>query len=303
MEKNSLMDLFDKEDQKELQTNGKILIFDAHNLAYRTLFSAIYTNPEDNDKFYFWRHMFMNSLFNSIKQFKPSKVIMAYDSKPSWRYKIYSEYKANRKEARDKAVVDFEKFFPIFNQFTDQIKNTFTKLYIMEVPNCEADDIIAVLCKETFKNDDIIIISSDSDMNQLLTDKVKIYDPMKKKMIECINPQQDLLIKIITGDKTDNIPSIKKKVGVITAEKILNAGLDNFLQESEEIKSNFIRNKTLIDLNYIPSEIRKNIINKYIEYQLAEIQSKKIIDFFVQNKLMKLMESWETFSSDIKSLE
>lgn len=294
MEKNSLMDLFDKDDQQIMEIKkNPILLIDAHNLAYRTLFAAIFTNPEDNDKFYFWKHMFMNSLFNSILQFKPKKVIMAYDTKPTWRYSIYSEYKANRKEARDKAVVNFDKFFPIFNEFTAQIKEVFSKIYTLNIEKCEGDDIISVLSKNTFKTEEVIIISSDSDMHQLITQNIKQYDPMKKKMVDCLNPQKELDIKIITGDKGDNIPPIKKKVGLITAEKILNNGLDNYLKESEEIKANYIRNKTLIDLNYIPKEIQENIINSYNNYQLKNMESKKILDFFVQNKLMKLMQSWE----------
>lgn len=126
---------------------------------------------------------------------------------------------------------------------------------------------------------------------------------MKKKMVDCLNPQKELDIKIITGDKGDNIPPIKKKVGLVTAEKILNNGLDNYLKESEEIKANYIRNKTLIDLNYIPKEIQENIINSYNNYQLKNMESKKILDFFVQNKLMKLMQSWECYSDTIKGLE
>jgi len=303
MMKNSLSDLFENaEDLIERQKNP-ILLIDAHNLAYRTLFSAIFTNPEDNEKFFFWKHMFMNSLFNSILQFKPRKVIMAYDTKPTWRYSVYSDYKANRKEARDKAVVDFNKFFPIFNEFTAQIKDVFSTIYILNVNRCEGDDIMATLCKQTFKNDEVVIISSDGDMNQLINQNIKQYDPIKRKIVECLNPQKELDIKVIKGDKGDNIPPIKKKVGVITAEKILNNGLDNFLKESEEIKANYIRNKTLIDLNYIPLEIQKNIINSYNAYQIKNMESKKILDFFVQNRLMKLMQSWECYSDTIKSLE
>jgi 5'-3' exonuclease len=227
---------------------------------------------------------------------------MAYDTKPSWRYSIYSDYKANRKEARDKAVVDFDKFFPIFNEFTNQIKEVFSTIYILNVDRCEADDIMAILCKQTFKNDQVVIISSDGDMNQLINQNIKQYDPIRKKLVECINPQRELDIKVITGDKGDNIPPIKKKVGVVTAEKILNNGLDNFLKESDEIKANYIRNKTLIDLNYIPSEIQENIINSYNNYPLKNMESNKILNFFVQNKLMKLMQSWEVFSDNIKSL-
>lgn len=303
MEKNRLIDLFSEDNQKEeSRISGKILIFDAHNLAYRTLFSAIFTNQEDNNKFYFWRYLFLNSLFTTIQEFNPNKVILAYDSKPSWRYKVYSDYKANRKEARERTIIDFDKFFPIFDVFREQIKNTFTKIYTLNVENSEADDIIAILCRDVFKDDDCVIISSDSDINQLITSRIRQYDPIKKKFVECINPKKNLDIKILTGDKSDNIPPVKKKIGIVTAEKILNNGLDVFLKESDEIKSNYIRNKTLIDLDFIPLEIKKNIINTYNNYQLHEMESNKVLNFFIENKLIKILQQWDHFSSIIKGL-
>jgi 5'-3' exonuclease len=173
---------------------------------------------------------------------------------------------------------------------------------MLSVERCEADDIIATLCKETFKNEEVIIISSDGDMNQLINKNIQQYDPMKRKLVECLNPQIELDIKILTGDKSDNIPPIRKKVGVVTATKILDSGLNNFLKESEEIKSNYIRNKTLIDLNYIPQEIKNNIINSYNQYQIKPMESKKILDFFTNNRLAKIMEKWESFSETIKGL-
>jgi 5'-3' exonuclease len=227
---------------------------------------------------------------------------MAFDTKNSWRYSIYDGYKQKRKAARDKSVVDFDKFFPIMNDYMSQIKDVFSKLYVLFVDRCEADDIIAIMCKETFKNDEVIIVSSDSDMNQLTNNNIKQYDPMKRKIVQCMNPQRELDLKVLTGDKSDNIPPVKRKVGIVTAGKILTSGLDIFLNESAENKSNYIRNKTLIDLNFIPTEIKENIINTYNDYQLKDMESKKILNFFIQNRLMKLMSSWENYSDLIKGL-
>lgn len=54
MNKSSLSELFSVEDQQKIsQDQNKVLIFDGHNLAYRTLFSAIFMNPQDNEKFFF----------------------------------------------------------------------------------------------------------------------------------------------------------------------------------------------------------------------------------------------------------
>lgn len=307
MHKSSLSELFSVEDQQKIaEDQNKVLIFDGHNMAYRTLFSAIFMNPEDNDKFFFWRHLFMNSFLNTIVKFNPSKVILAFDTKGSWRNQIFPEYKNNRKVARDKAVVDFEKFFPVFSEFKDEIKEVFKTIYVIEHPKAEADDIIAVLCREQFKKNQNIIVSTDKDLHQLLTEKNnQQFDPINNKIVNCINPKRELDLKIITGDKSDAIPSIRPRTGKATAEAILQKGIDDFLEEegNEEFKENYFRNRVLIDFNFIPKDLAEGIINTYCKYDIGQIESSKIMNFFSKNRLTKLMENWQSFSQIIKSLK
>jgi len=309
MNKSSLSELFAKEDREDLKNNVKTLIFDSHNLAYRTLFSAIFTNPTDNERFFFWRHMFMNSLFNTIKRFEPERVVLAFDVKGSWRYRHFNGYKANRKGARDKTVVDFEKFFPIFEEFRNDIKETFSTIHVIQYPQAEADDIIAVLCREQFKKGSNIIVSTDKDLHQLLTNKNnQQFDPINNKMVKCINPKRELELKIITGDKSDSIPAIKPRTGLATAESIFKKGIDDFLEKevsegNKEIKENYVRNRVLIDFDFIPPDLVKGIINTYCEDQTRPIESSKLMKFFSKNRLNKMMEDWPTYSSLIKSLK
>lgn len=307
MIKSSLSELFSVEDQNVInESQNRVLLVDSHNLAYRTLFSAIFMNPQDNEKFYFWRHLFMNSLFNTITKFNPSKVILAFDTKGSWRYKIFPEYKANRKQARDKAVVDFEKFFPIFEAFRSEIKEAFSTIYVLDHPHAEADDIIAVLCKEKFKANQNIIISTDKDLHQLLTEKNnQQFDPINNKMFTCINPKRELELKILTGDKSDAIPSIKPRTGLASAEGILKQGIEDFLEEegNEQYKNNYFRNRVLIDFNFIPKDLAEGIINTYCTYHIGDIESSKIMNFFTKNRLTKMMEEWQNFGPLIKSLK
>lgn len=307
MIKSSLSELFSVEDQQKIEEEqNRVLIFDAHNMAYRTLFSAIFMNSQDNEKFFFWRHLFMNSLFNTITKFNPSKVILAFDTKGSWRYKIFSEYKSNRKDARDKAVVDFEKFFPIFEQFKAEIKEAFSTIYVLEYPHAEADDVIAVLCREKFKTTQNVIVSTDKDLHQLLIEKNnQQFDPINNKIVTCINPKRELDLKIISGDKSDAIPAIKPRTGIAGAEGILKQGIEDFLEEegNEQYKDNYLRNRVLIDFNFIPKELAEGIINTYCEYPIGEIKSSKIMNFFTKNRLTKMMEEWQNFGPLIKSLK
>jgi hypothetical protein len=304
----TLSDLFSNDDKIiiEKQNEKPILIWDATNLAHRCVYVAIFKSPEDNDKFYFFKHLFMNNLFNTIKQFNPQKVILAFDSRNYWRCDYYAEYKAHRKAARDKAVVDFDKFYPVLNAFKDQIKNVFSNIYICEYPRAEADDIIAILSKKQFKNNKNIIISTDSDFHQLLVEKnIQQYDPFTNKMVNSLNPQKELDIKIIMGDKkSDNIPAIKPKTGPVTAEKILNDGLQDFLENAEnaECKKKYTRNRILIDFNYIPDTLANEILNMYNQYVINPINKNKLIEFFAMNKLNLIMNDWNNYSELIKSL-
>lgn len=290
---------------EEFKAQKNVLIIDLHNLAYRCVFSSIHVSPEDGEHFYLWKHMVLNSIFNSIKKFKPNTVVLAVDRKGNWRYNIYEQYKSNRKDNREKSVVDFDKFYPIFNEFVEDIKKTFTNIYTLCIDNCEADDIIAILSKFIFNESNLTIISSDKDMSQLLINRnIKQFDAMNNKFIESINPKKDLDIKILTGDKSDTIPPVRKKVGVKTAEKILNEGLDTFLNkpENSELKINWERNKQLIDFNFIPNYIKESIINTYNQYPLKAIESMNIMPFFVRNKLNKIMSDWQGMSSYVKEL-
>lgn len=304
MNKSCLYELFPVEDQQAINNQKKVLLFDMHNTAYRTLFSAIFMNPSDNENFYFWRHLFINSLFTTINKFNPEKVIFAFDTKGSWRHDHFDKYKNNRKQARDKAVVDFDKFYPVFNELKDEMKETFSTIYTIEYPRAEADDIIAVLVKEQFKSSHNIIVSSDKDLHQLLINKNnQQFDPIKNKIVKCINPQKELDIKVITGDKSDTIPAIKPRTGKATAEAILKKGLSGFIDENEEIKNNYMRNRILIDFNFIPKELTKGILKIYNDYKIKDIDSSKLMKFFSRNKLRKLMDDWSNFGPLIKSLK
>jgi len=304
MKKNSLSNLFDAEDQEEMAFSKKVLIFDGHNLAYRNVFGAVNKMPEDNDKFLYWKHLMVSSLFAAIKKYEPDRVVLAFDTKGSWRYKVYPQYKANRKDLKNKAVVNFEKFYKALETFKHEIMDVFPNIYVVDVEASESDDIIAVLVQDVFKaNTEVIVISSDKDFNQLLTyPNVKQYDPIRGAMVKCLNPKKELMIKIISGDKSDNILPIKTRVGKATAEKILKQGLDSFLKSDEQINENFKRNSILIDFSYIPMEIRKAIINNYTQQKPGEIDGTKLMNFFTRNRLVKHMDDWAKYQKYVKRL-
>jgi len=285
----------------------KVLMIDGNHMAYKNLFSDIHFNPEDNGVFFLWRHLMITDIFEKVNRFSPTRMILVFDEKGSWRYDIYSQYKEHRKAFRDASVVDFNAFFNVLNEFKEDIKTLFKNWYILNIPKCEGDDIIAILTKDVFakSNSEVVIVSSDKDLNQLLDNKnVKQYDSIKKSYLESINPRQQLDLKILTGDKSDGIPSIKPRMGIKTAEKVLNEGLDDFLNSPEnvEFKKNYERNKILIDFNFIPVNIKETIINTYQKYELKELDVSKLMWFFTKNRLPQMMKKWPEYSAKMKAL-
>ena len=126
----------------------------------------------------------------------------------------------------------------------------------------EADDCVAITTRwirERFPNAMITIIASDNDYLQLASDKVSIINLKYKNITDSKtsfkNAEKDLFCKIVTGDKSDNIPGIFKKCGIKTAEKYFNDN-DAFIKQlnTENADALYTRNKQLIDFNMIPVE-------------------------------------------------
>lgn len=284
----------------DVRTEKKALIFDAHNLVFRTLFVAHHEEPLDLE-FKYWKTLMLQSINAAVKKFKPSRLILALDKGDSWRKRIYNLYKENRKEGRDESPIDFDKFFPILEEFFAEFKKVFPNAYVLMIEECEGDDIIAVLVKHILPDWDCVCISSDRDMYQLYKhSNYQQYDPIKKTIVKCVNPKQYLLVKIIMGDKGDNVPAIADRVGIKTAEKMLNT-LDEELKDLNKAK-NFERNKILIDFDCIPDDIVSKIKDQFSSYQTSEFRGRALMDFFVRVGSNGLVAYLQEFVTNFKPL-
>lgn len=219
---------------------------DTENLINNKYFLELFSNFEKK----------IEEIKKKLKLDNNIKIIFAKDCrrKDIWRNEIFPNYKQNRKINVE--VGDF--FLYTYN-------NIIEKYNYIEMEKCEADDIIGILTKELCKNNKIYIITDDLDYLQLLDENVKIYNLKYKNLEEkSIGRDKDLLKKIILGDKSDNIPSIHKKLGEKTAEKYLNniKELEKKLLD-ENIKKQYELNKKLIDMNLIPTKYINNIIENF----------------------------------------
>jgi 5'-3' exonuclease len=250
------------------------------------------------------RHMILNILRMHIRNFRKDygDVVLCCDNRKYWRKEYFPFYKAGRKKTREKSNLDWHLIFDMLAKFKVELKENFP-YKVIDVEGAEADDIIGTLTPIHSAHEKILILSSDGDFLQLQNYKnVKQYNPAQKKYIVSENPVMDLKEKIIRGDKGDGIPNILSPgdcfVRDLRQKPITKGTLDKLMQESyleqdETTKANYIRNATLIDLTFIPIEIKEKIINTYEETKPASRQ--KLLNYFIEHKLKNLMDVIEEF--------
>lgn len=205
----------------------------------------------------FYKHT-LSDLMKLCKTWKTSvsQIIFCCDCSREtiWRNSFTDGYKAHR--------IQNPQFNPtIFTKFYSYIKDTYHKILI---DNLEADDVVCLtkqmIIEKGFNDENIIIITNDNDYLQLIDERTKIYNMSGKgndiTKRSCGDPKKDLQLKIIIGDKSDNIPPIHKGIGVITAKKLAalrEDELETYLVE-KGCKEGYDNNRRLIDFNMIPAE-------------------------------------------------
>ena len=244
------------------------------------------------------RHMVVNSLrgFNVKFKNKYGKMVLCADAGNPWRRDAFPNYKYSRRKGRDDSAFDWENIFNIITEIKNELRDNFPYA-VMYIERCEADDIIATLAKYYHQSEPIMIVSGDKDFIQLQRfNNVEQYAPIQKKFLgEDIVPEEFLMEHIIKGDRSDGIPNILSPDDCfVTGEKqkpITKKRLQEFSsgQMDAETKTNFERNKKLVDLMQIPGLLENEIINSYRNYKFND--RSKLLTYFIENKLKSLMEN------------
>lgn len=250
------------------------------------------------------RHIVLNTLRSNIKKFKDyGEIVLCCDSRNYWRKEFYPHYKAHRKTAREKSPLDWNLIFKVLNKLKEDLKEYFP-YKVIEVDGAEADDIIGTLTPRIASYEKVLILSSDADFKQLQRyDNVKQYNPMLGVYVKSKNPIAELKEKVIRGDAGDGIPSILSADDTFVigkrqsplSKKKLEVWIESNPKDvlTEEYYRNYIRNDTLINFDFIPKNIKENIIE---QYETVKPKPKNhLYKYFVTNKLVNLLESIEDF--------
>ncbi len=155
----------------------------------------------------------------------------------TFRNEIYEEYKANRSETPEDLVPQF----PMFREATRAFN-----LPCVEQSGFEADDLIATYAAQAQGEREVVIVSSDKDLMQLVGPGVTMLDPMKNNAVIAepevekrfgVRPDKVIDVQALAGDSVDNVPGVPG-IGVKTAALLINeyGDLETLLARAEEIK-------------------------------------------------------------------
>lgn len=247
------------------------------------------------------RHMILNSIRKIKREFgtRYGQVVICTDSHNYWRKAIFPNYKANRKKDRESSDIDWNLVFQTLNELREEIKVNFP-YKVMNVPRAEADDVIAVITKTQYQNDNILIISGDKDFQQLqVYPNVEQYSPTKDEFLVSENPILFLREHIIRGDTGDGVPNFLSPDDVFITEgtrqkPIMSAKVEQWVHQApeefcnEETLKNYYRNKALVDLGEIPQEIHDAIMAEYEKPIVGK--SNRIYSYLVRNRMKSLLE-------------
>jgi 5'-3' exonuclease len=224
-DKKFLKQIIDSVEKDKPTKNSRVLVVDSMNNFMRNFSTVNYLNPTGH-------HIgglvgFLKSLGYAIKLFHPTRVILVFDGTGSTQNKkyLYPDYKGNRNTTN---VVNWT-IFSDKEEEKESMENQMERLIhylrqlpvtLISIPKIEADDSIGHIVDHFEQKSDckeVIIMSTDKDFYQLISEKTHVYSPSKKKTYYVkdvleefkVHPNNFLIYKTLLGDSSDNLPGIK----------------------------------------------------------------------------------------------
>ena len=278
----------------------KVILVDGNNLMFRSYFATLYSGSTLRNKKGFPTNAiygFVNMINKIISEEKPMYMAVAFDIGKTFRHEKYDYYKGKRDNTPD----ELKEQFPIAKQIL-----TAMNIKYFELQGYEADDIIGTFSKKCEQDDDFkaLIVSSDKDLLQLITDQTEVKLLKTKDYIRMdyktfydtygIEPIKMIDLKALMGDASDNIPGVKG-IGEKTALKLLTTygSLSSIYEHIDEIKGSvkdkLIQDKDNAYMSYDIATIYKDVpLNVELE-ELAYIPKDK-------NELYKIYNELEFYS-------
>ncbi len=231
-------------DQDKQQEDGELFLVDGSGFIFRAYYAMAYsgrsgaamTNPDGVPVGAVFG--FTNMLLKMLNDYHAPYIAVIFDAaRENFRNEIYPDYKANRDDTPEDLIPQF----PLIRRATEAFD-----IPAIELEGYEADDLIAAYAKlATAQGKKVVIVSSDKDLMQLVSDDVRMLDPMKggfigpDEVVEKfgVTPDKVVDVQALAGDATDNVPGVPG-IGVKTAAQLINeyGSLEELLSRTAEIK-------------------------------------------------------------------
>ncbi|MCP3874825.1 MAG: DNA polymerase I [Desulfobacteraceae bacterium] len=233
---------------------------------------------------------FARILLKLLKDNMPEYAVVMFDVKgPTFRHKMYDQYKANRSPMPEELIIqipDIKRMIRAFN------------IPIVEKIGFEADDLVGTYSKlAQEKGFQVVMVTGDKDFKQLITDSCILWDPMKDTITNKhtikedmgIEPKQFIDILGLAGDASDNIPGVQG-VGPKTAIKLITEfdSIENIyenlasLKKKKKLYENLSNSKDIVflsrDLATIDTHVK--VIEQIEEFKLKKIDTQKAFELF-----------------------
>jgi len=310
-----------KAEKKAAQENGinavtkkEVLIIDGFN-TYLRAFCAIPTLNQDG------LHTggisgFLKSVGYAIKQYQPDRCVIVFDGHGGSfkRRKIYPEYKAHRRTKIRLNRIYEENLTDEDISMQKQLQRLVAYLQSLPVnmlalENVEADDTIAHLALDTFKDWNSTIMSADKDFLQIVNDHVKVWSPTKKRLYGPqdvlneygVSSKNFVYYRTLDGDVSDNVPGIRgcglktiiKAFPMLTGERIeLPVLKEHAIQNSGKLKiyDTIVENWNDVERNYALMQLTDTALTTMAQLHVKEVIEQPIpkLNRF---ELMKQMSS------------
>ncbi len=253
----------------------KLLLVDGANCLFRAFYAIPHLSNQNN--------LPTNALFGLAQtllklrdRHMPDYMIVCLDTKETThRKKMYPKYKANRQEPPDELKMQF----PYVNSVIKAMG-----IPLIAAPGFEADDIIGTLSKQYCDKMDVVIISSDKDLMQLIEPGISMIDDMRNQQVDrefvCqkfgVYPEQMIDFLALAGDSSDNIPGVPS-VGVKTAAKLLREynTLDNVLSNAKNIKGK------------LGEKLRDHVDDALLSKQLVTIDTHMSLSISLEDMILR----------------
>ncbi|MFC1512695.1 DNA polymerase I [bacterium] len=270
----------------------KFYIFDGNAYIYRAFYALppLQTSKNVNVNAVYG---FVRMIIKILERDNPEYCAVCFDYKrETFRNEIYADYKAHREKMPDELLSQI----PLIKE---SVKSMDLKL--IEKEGYEADDLIAALVHKAVKLGlDVLIISSDKDVLQLVDDNVKVlaepkdvlYDKDRVRDVYGIDPAYMRDFIALTGDSSDNIPGVAG-IGKVTAKSIINKyGGIEYILEHIDIIDEKIKNKIIQEKD-----------NLLLSYKLVDLDKKVSINFNLDNFTVKKLKQSIEFKEFLEKME